>query len=343
MNAFISDVEFFLPERIITNEQLCEQFPEWSPDKILLKTGISERHIAGEDECASDLAIQAATKIFESGICNPENIDFILYCTQSADYYLPTTACIIQEKLGIPNNAGALDFNLGCSGYIYGLGMAKGMIESNQARMVLLLTGETYSKYMHPKDRSVRTLFGDAGTATIIQSHNSPEICGPGYLDHFVYGTDGTGAENLIVKSGGARQRCGSNQMIEKDEFGNIHTDENLYMNGPEILNFTLQTIPKCMHKILSMANLNIEDIDLFVFHQANAFILENIRRMVKIPREKFWVAMRNCGNTTSSSIPIALHKAGMDGKLHKGNKILLLGFGVGYSWGGCIVEWGGN
>ncbi len=170
MKAAIRAIEYYLPEKAVTTEQLSAEFPEWSVQKIDEKTGIQVRRIAGEDECSSDLGVAAAQKLFESGACAAHDIDYVLFCTQSPDYFLPTTACLIQDRLGIPTSAGALDFNLGCSGFVYGLGLAQGLIESGQAANVLLLTAETYSKFIHPRDRSVRTIFGDAAAATLVSA-----------------------------------------------------------------------------------------------------------------------------------------------------------------------------
>src|ERR1035438_5516142 len=201
MRAAISDIEYYLPEYVLTTEVLSQEFPEWSVAKIDEKTGIRQRHIAAPTECASDLAVRAAEKLFQSGACDPGDIDYLLLCTQSPDYFLPTTACLVQDRLGIPTSAGALDFNLGCSGYIYGLGLAQGLIASRQASMVLLITAETYSKFIHVGDRSVRTIFGDAGAATLLVAREAEaSLIGP-----FVYGTDGSGGPNLIVPTGGMR------------------------------------------------------------------------------------------------------------------------------------------
>src|ERR1039458_9298547 len=189
MQASISAIEYYLPGNTVSTEDLSAQVPEGSVAKMDEKPGIRNRHIAAPDECSSDLAVAAARQLFASGACRPEDIDFILLCTQSPDYFLPTTACLIQDRLGIPTTAGALDFNLGCSGFIYGLGLAQGLIASGQASKVLLLTAETYSKFMNPSDRSVRTIFGDAGAATLLESRGEEHpLIGP-----FVYGTDGSG------------------------------------------------------------------------------------------------------------------------------------------------------
>ena len=202
MQAALSAIEYYLPEKTLSTADLSAEFPEWSVEKIDEKTGIRERHIAAPDECASDLAVAAARKLFASSACQPDAVDYLLFCTQSPDYFLPTTACLIQDRLGLPKTAGALDFNLGCSGFIYGLGLAQGLIASGQASNVLLLTAETYSKFLNPRDRSVRTIFGDAAAATLLTAEDSPNaLIGP-----FVYGTDGSGGPNLIVPTGGTRR-----------------------------------------------------------------------------------------------------------------------------------------
>lgn len=339
MQAFVKSIEYYLPENILTNSMLATEFPDWSVDKIQEKTGIEIRHIVTGQECASDIGVRAAEKLFASGICCREEIDYLLFCTQSPDYFLPTTACIIQDRLGLPKTAGALDFNLGCSGYIYGIGLAKGLIESGQARNVLLITAETYSKHIHPGDKSVRTLFGDAATATLIQRDFSEEMnpaIGP-----FVYGTDGSGASNLIVPTGGLRAaRTPASAQVEEDEHGNLRSQDNLYMNGSEIFTFTLNTIPKTLKELLSKSGKSMEEIDLFVFHQANKFMLDYLRKKVKVPEEKFYMSFKNYGNTVSSTIPIALKDAQTEGKLKSGDLVMLVGFGVGYSWGATLVRW---
>jgi 3-oxoacyl-[acyl-carrier-protein] synthase-3 len=322
-----------------TNEDLARDFPEWTPAKILEKTGIAERRLAAADQCSSDLAVEAAEKLFQSGACQRSEVDYLLLCTQSPDYFLPSTACLLQDRLGIPQTAGALDFNLGCSGYVYGLGLAKGLIETGQARKIVLITAETYSKFMHPSDKSVRPLFGDAAAATLISAHDfsGGELIGP-----FVFGTDGRGAENLIVRRGGMRDWARD----QEDPGGGQRNSTGagtLYMNGPEIFNFTLRVVPATVSRLLSLAGKGFNDIDLFVFHQANQFMLEHLRKKLMIPQEKFYVGLRQCGNTVSSTIPIALNCAVAEGRLRNGQVAMLLGFGVGYSWGGTLIRWMSN
>lgn len=335
--ATISAIEYALPEGKLTNDALAAQFPEWSVEKIREKTGIATRGIVAPDQCASDLGVMAAQKLFDSGIVRADEIDYVLFCTQSPDYFLPTTACILQDRLGIPTNSGALDFNLGCSGFVYGLGIAKGLIETDQAKRVLLITADTYSKHIHESDKSVRTLFGDGAAATLLSGIDSPSaIIGP-----FVYGTDGSGYQNLIVPTGGMRRsRTAESAREFQDASGNCRSADNLYMDGSEIFNFTLTAVPRAVNELLRRTSMSIGEIDLFVFHQANGFMLEHLRKKLQLPLEKFFTSFQDYGNTVSSTIPIALKDAMDQGKIKSGDRVVLVGFGVGYSWGATLVQW---
>ena len=338
MRAAIKGIEYYLPESVVSTENLAHEFPEWSVEKIEEKTGISERHIAGPAQCSSDLGVLAAERLFASGLCKPADVDYLLFCTQSPDYFLPTTACLMQNRLGVPTKSGAIDINLGCSGFVYGLGLAKGLIETGQAASVLLITAETYSKFMNPRDKSVRTIFGDAGAATLIQGvdESTAEPIGP-----FVYGTDGRGGDNLIVRTGGMRrQRSAESAVAREEESGNARSDDDLYMDGGEIFNFTLTEIPKCVARLLEQTGKSIETVDLFVFHQANRYMLEYLRKKMRIPEGKFYIGMQHCGNTVSSSIPIALKQAAVKGCLRSGATVAIVGFGVGYSWAAALARW---
>jgi len=332
-NIGIKAIEYFFPTKMLTNEELAKIYPDWTADKILLKTGIARRHIVSENECASDLAEKAARKLFSSGIISPDEIDFILLATQSPDYFLPTTACILQDKLGIPQSSGALDFNLGCSAYIYGLAMAKSLVKTGIAKKILLLTAETYSKYIHPMDKSNRTIFGDAASATL--------ICEGGHeIGEFDLGTDGSGKDYLIVPAGASRLAVSEETSKEIEDNGSVRTQNNLYMNGPEVFNFTIRVVPQSIKNILNKHNLDLADIDLFVFHQANKFMLDYLRKKMKISEDKFYMDIEDIGNTVSATIPIALKRAEEKGRLKKGDKVLIIGFGVGLSWGSTILTW---
>lgn len=337
MTVKIESIEYILPEGVLTNEDLSKEFPKWSVEKIFDKTGIKKRHIVSKEEFASDLALKAAEKLFSVNGIKREEIDYLLYCTQSPDYYLPSTACILQTQLGLSNSMGAFDFNLGCSGFVYGLGLAKALIETNQASKVLLITSETYTKYIHPGDRSVRTLFGDAAAATLLCGEAGGDVkIGP-----FVYGTDGSGAGNLIVPAGGLRKPISKETGLERtDSEGILRSENNLYMNGAEVFSFSLQRVPEAVKAILLKAGMTDENVDLYIFHQANKFMLDYLRKKCHIPENKFFMNFQEIGNTVSSTIPIALKDAESGGALKKGMNVVLVGFGVGYSWAACIVKW---
>jgi 3-oxoacyl-[acyl-carrier-protein] synthase III len=334
--AAIKAVSSYLPAGELTNEQLAEEFGDLEPAVILERTGIRVRRIAGAEEYASDLGVAAAHHLFEEGAAKPEEIDFLLFCTQSPDYLLPATACIVQERLGLRTDCGAIDFNQGCSGYVYGLSLAKSLVETEVAQRVLLITADTYSKYINARDRSVRTLFGDGASATLISASESDvNLIGP-----FIFGTDGRGAERLIVPAGGLRRPVNEEAMMEsEDEQGNWRSARNLYMNGPEIFNFTLRTVPQVMGELLEKCGLSLEEIDYVIPHQANKFMLERLQRRLKIPSEKFHVELEATGNTVSSTIPIALESARREGRIKAGDTVALIGFGVGYSWAATLVR----
>ncbi len=334
--AALSAIKSFLPENKLTNEQLAEQFGDWHASQILSKTGVAVRGLAGPDECASDLGIKAAERLFESGACTPDEIDFLIFCTQSPDYFTPTTACVMQNALGLPTSCGAVDINQGCSGYIYGLALAKSLVEAGTARTVLLVTADTYMKFINPRDRSLLTLFGDGAATTLIRAVESErELIGP-----FVLGSDGRGANQIIVKAGGLRRRVSAETSVEReDSAGNWRSDENLFMDGADVFSFALRTVPPTLQQLLEKAGIKLEEIDFIVPHQANKFVLERLRAKLKFPAEKFWIDMEDSGNTVSSTIPIALEKALGQGKIKSGDRVALVGFGVGYSWGATLVE----
>lgn len=329
--AFIKALSYYLPERVVTNEELVKEFPEWSVEKVAEKVGVDSRHVAAEGETAGDLAEKAAMQLFSEYDVSPAEIDFVIFCTQSPDYFLPSTACLLQDRLGIPTSAGAFDYNLGCSGCIYGMAMAKGLIAAGIAKNVLLLTAETYNKYLHPKDKSNRSIFGDGAAACLVSTS------GFGEIGEFVLGTDGSRANNLIVKTGAARQKKSTGKYVE-DEDDHIWYDDYLYMNGSAIFNFTLEAVPAMMEGILVKNSLNLNEIDYYVFHQANKFMLNTIRKVCGIPRDKFYVNLSTTGNTVSSTVLIGL-KDCIDRKIiNSGDKVMVTGFGVGLSWGGTIL-----
>ncbi len=329
--AFIKGISYYLPERIVTNEELVKEFPEWSVDKVAQKVGVETRHLAEKNETAGDLAEKAALKLFEEYGVRPLEIDFVMLCTQSPDYFLPSTACVLQDRLGIPTSAGALDYNLGCSGCVYGMAMAKGLIAVGIAKNVLLLTAETYQKYLHPLDKSNRSIFGDGAAACLISSEGFAEI------GEFSLGTDGSGANNLIVKTGAARHKGMTGKFVEDDE-GHVWYDDYLYMNGGAIFNFTLDAVPAMMKDILVKNKLEKDEIDYYVFHQANKFMLNTIRKVCVLPKDNFYVNLVDTGNTVSSTVLIGLKDCLEKGTIKPGDKVMISGFGVGLSWGGTVL-----
>lgn len=332
MKAYIKGISYYLPEKVMTNEELVKDFPEWSVDKVAKKVGIKSRHIAAKDETAGDMAEKAARQLFEEYDINPKDIDFVLLCTQSPDYHLPSTACILQDRLGIPTSAGAFDYDLGCSGCIYGMAIAKGFIYAGIARNILLLTSETYNKYIHPKDKGNRSIFGDGAAACLISTEGIAEI------GEFSLGTDGSGANTLIVKSGCSRNPNNMND-DNIDEDGHIKSSDNLYMDGNAIFNFTLDSVPSLMKDVLAKNNLDKDDIDYYVFHQANKFMLSTIRKVCLLPKDKFYINLEETGNTVSSTVLIGLKDCIDNNVINKGQKVMIAGFGVGLSWGGTILK----
>ena len=333
--AHILGTSYHLPSGKLTNDQLSKEFADWSAEKIAAKTGITERGITGEDEFSSTLAIRAAQRLLSELEMNAERADYLIMCTQSPDFYLPTTASLVHHGLGMRKDSGATDINLGCSGFVYGLSLAKGLIESGQVASVLLVTADTYSKFLNPQDRGVRTVFGDGASATLIESGAAKPA-----LEAFEFGSDGSGAANLIVPNGGLRSGEIFAPLSSTAERGLESSGYDLYMDGPAIFSFTLDVVPKTVEKVLGKAGLTLEQIDLFVFHQANKFMLDHLREKLGIPEEKFFVDLATKGNTVSSTIPIALNEAIRQGALLPGMTVMVVGFGVGLSWGGGIIRW---
>jgi 3-oxoacyl-[acyl-carrier-protein] synthase III len=323
--ASIGPIAIHLPDAVEDNDHLKAQFPKWDMDLIQQKTGIRARHIAGPDECASDLGVAAAEKLFKQFNVDRQSIDFLLFCTQTPDYPLPTTACLMQERLGLPTSIGALDFNLGCSGFVYGLSLADGLIRSGAARRILFVTAETYSKYIHPTDRSLRTIFGDGAAATLIEASPEPS------LGAFVFGTDGRGADALMVTEGGARPADAAIQPRKRKRW-----PSSLFMDGPELVKFTLDVVPPLVDRVLADARWTRDDVDVYLMHQATTFMLDHLRTRLDLDIEQLPEALEDCGNTVSSTLPLLIRDLRCSGRLRPGKQTLLVGFGVGFSWAGC-------
>jgi 3-oxoacyl-[acyl-carrier-protein] synthase III len=332
--AYIEAIEYYIPSRTVTNADLADFHPEWQMDQVELKTGVESRQWCGPDETALDLAEGACGKLFDRTDFDKTQIDAILFCTQSPDHIMPPNACLLQHRLGLRKTVAAFDYTLACSGFIYGLYLARALVLSGSAQHVLLVTSETYSKWIHPDDRGPATLFGDGAAAALISS--GKDGVGP-----FRLGTDGSGAACFMIPAGGARlPRSSSTAHLDVDRFGNRRSKENLYMNGPAVLDFVKKEIPSFVRGLLAETGLTLDDIDLVIFHQASQLTLDFLKSALKIPEGKTFNNLLKKGNTVSASIPIALCEAEQLSILRPQMRVLLVGFGVGLSWGGCIINW---
>lgn len=319
MKVAINAIEYYLPKNTEDGSCLKIENPDWRIEDIEVKTGIKIRHISAPEQTATDMAALAARKLLDSKV-NAEDIDFLILVTQSPDYVLPTSACILQDRLALKKSCIAFDINLGCSGFVYGLAIGGALIEAGLAKGGLLICSDTYTKYIDKHDRTCRPLFSDAAAAAHLISSNH-ELLGP-----FEMGTDGSGFNNLIVPFSGSRDLSSN--------------ERKLSMAGANVFMFTMDMVPKCIIALLEKAELKKEDIDLFVFHQASKLVIDNIIRRLDLPEEKIFVNYSNIGNTVSASIPIALSDAVKAKRLTHGDQVMLVGFGVGYSWGGCLIRW---
>lgn len=334
MKAEIAAIEYALPARCVTNDELDQLHPDWSIHEVAKRTGVLTRFICGQDETALDLAVEACEKLFQSEIVAPKDVGAIIVCTQSPDYIMPPNATLLQHRLGLPLSVAAFDYSLACSGFIYGLFLAKALIESQSLDNILLVTAEAYSKIIHPGDRGTMALFGDGAAVTLLRQGSK----GVGGL---VLGTDGSGGDRFIVPAGGSRIPRSSETCVEMlNAMGNVRTQENIHMDGPAVMTFVKQRIPGCVTDLLNQTGYTQDDISLFIFHQGSAMALAYLENALNIPKEKTYRNLARVGNTVSASIPIAVRDAQLEGLIVPGSRVLLTGFGVGFSWGACIVEW---
>lgn len=333
--ADIRAIAYALPERVVTNDMLSAENPTWDMRRVMSRTGVATRHIAGPEETAYDLACCACDLLLTD---HPElrgRIDAILFCTQSEDYLLPANSTLLHRYLDLPDEVFAIDYNLACSGYIYGLALAQSLIAGGIARDVLLVTADTYSKYIHPGDRAARTLFGDGAAATWISSSDS----GRGVID-VICATSGKDHKMFIIPAGGCRlPRSAETSQARADITGSIRSLENIHMDGSAVLSFVESRVPRQVMAILERNGITMDEIDLVIFHQASKVTLDSLCRLLDVPSEKAFTNLRDVGNTVSASIPIAIRDAMDQGRLRPGNRVLLSGFGVGMSWATAILQ----
>jgi len=335
LKAIIKAISYVLPKDSLTHEELCERFGADVMKKIASVTGIKNRRRASTDVCASDMAYEAARLLFEKTKINKNEIDLLIMATQTPDYLMPTTACILQDRLALKKSCAAFDINLGCSQYVYALSCANAYLKSSMAKKVLILTGDTVTRTIHPLDKSSVTIFGDGATATLLELSDSN-----GLID-FDFGTDGSSHKDLIIPALGFRHKKSNDDFLEiKDVNGNIRTNYNMYINGIGIFSFANKIIPQSINNLLEKNSLKISDIDLFIFHQAGEKIIRHSAKKLNIPEEKLHFKMSDIGNCGGSSIGIALADASIKDRLKVGQKIVFSAFGVGLSWSSVLLEW---
>lgn len=328
MGCKIQNIEFVLGSKKISNLDLHNLNPSYNFDKFEKKVGINYRYNEINGNVIT-LAKKSINKLLNKIEIDKSEIDYLIFCTQSPEYLIPTNACVLQNECGLSTNTGAVDINLGCSGYTYGLSLAKALIESNQADNVLLVTSETYSRYINKKDLVNRLIFSDASTSSLISRSESNDI------GLFQFGTDGSGFDKLIVKNNYFTKQL--NPDTKSYGNNNYYTDNDLFMNGPEVFNFTLKQVPNLIKNVLLKNNKEINEIDKIVLHQANKFLLKAIAKKSTIDFEKFFINLESYGNTVSNTIPIALKEFSKNIEDYK--SVLLGGFGVGLSWSGCVIN----
>jgi 3-oxoacyl-[acyl-carrier-protein] synthase III len=334
MNTQITHIDYYLPEKILTNAELHEGNPAWDMKLVAERAGVLERHIAADGETALDLAVRACQQLFTKNPGLKEQAQAVIFCTQSEDYIMPPNSCLMHKHLALGENVFAFDINSACSGYVHGLALARGIIHSGLVNNVLLINADTYSKYIHPQDRSARVLFGDGAAASWIEGTKDR-----GIVD-MVCATSGKDFDKFIIPAGGCRiPRSAETARLVTNSSGNIRTDEHIHMDGLGVLGFVNSKVPPQVRAILEKNKLTTNDIDLFVFHQASKMVLDSLTRLLKLDPQKVFSNIAATGNTVSASIPIALKQAQEAGRIQPGDRVLISGFGVGLSWATAIID----
>jgi 3-oxoacyl-[acyl-carrier-protein] synthase-3 len=336
MTATIRHISYALPAKTLPNDDLARENPNWDMSTVVERAGVVSRRITASDETALDLSVRACDALIEESGLELASVDAIVYCTQSADYVMPGNAHLLHRHLGLGDRVLAFDYSLACSGYIYGLAFADSFIKSGLASEVLLVTADTYSKHIHPKDRSARVLFGDGAAASYISAdeHDGATIAA---VD---LGSHGLDFEKFYIPAGGMRRRPSEETKLETtDRHGNVRTAEHIHMDGLGVWAWVNSTVPAHVTGFLAGQSLTPADIDLYVFHQASKMTLDSVAKALEIPSDKMYVEMSEVGNLVSSSIPVALRMALDQGRAGPGDRVLLCGFGVGFSYGSALVQ----
>ncbi len=334
VRARIAGIDYALPERALRNDELSAAHPAWKLEEVAKRTGVLERRIASAEQTALDLGEVASRQLLDRLGVPPSEVEALVFCTQTPDHLMPPNACLLQSRLGLSMSTIAFDITLACSGFVYGLMIAKSLIESGGSRNVLLVTGDTYSRLINPGDRATVSLFGDGAAATYIRRDQVG-------LEAFALGTDGSRASCFIVPAGGARLPYSNETSASQlDRSGNVRTLENIHMDGQAILAFVKREVPDSVSSLLERTGTRRDAIDLVILHQASQTATEYLQQALEIPAARFFSNIARVGNTVSASIPIALRDAEIAGALLPGATVLVVGFGVGLSWGSGLLTW---
>lgn len=308
----------YLPVKIVHNDDFIDKHSDWNSKRVLEQTGVELRHYAGENETTATIGYQALKNLVDTYHIDINSIDFLICVTETPDNILPATAYKIHQLANLPKTCGAYDINHGCAGFTYGLMTAYNFIKAGTAKNIVLITVDTLSQFMEHSEKAIQTLIGDGAAACFIDKNVCDNIM------NFIYGTDSAGYDRVIVK--------------HKDD--NSELPLYLHMDGMDVFSFAMHNIQHIINEILEVNKLTLDDIDMVIVHQANKMILEFIKRRLKLSDDRFYINMRYTGNTSSPTIPLAIHDLYVNNKLKTNQNILLLGFGVGYSWCGTIMKW---
>lgn len=320
-----------VPPKIVYNKDLISIMSEEEVDKMISSVGIHERRICDRDVTASDLCYEAAKKLMADNNIEPESIDMLLFMSQTADYQSPATACILQNRLGLSKDCAAMDLSLACSGFVYGLSAAMAYASMPGINRVLLLDGETFSKVVNPKDKVNVPLYGDAGTATLVEKGDFPSST-------FILHTDGSGEDAVKIPAGIRNGITEESCKVTERENGNFRSDLEVYMDGMAVFNFAIRVVPKGVKEMMSETGECLENIDWLVFHQSNKFMTDFFIKKLKFDPEKVPYCIGRFGNTSSASVPLTIVSELKD-RLKDGDKVVMCGFGAGLSWGTVFMQ----
>ena len=331
----IQSISSVLPKEVVSLAEFSAMYGEKTAEKICKATGIQAVRCAPADKTSADYCMEAARHIFASGVISPKEIDGLVFVSETPDYVIPHTSAALQEKLGLPNQLIAYDINYGCAGYVYGLFQASLLIETGYCRHVLLCVGDTETRFIHPRDKALRMVIGDAGSATLVSATDEERL-----PSGFSFHTDGSGADALMIPAGGCRtpRVAGVTDVCEEDGAGNARSQENLYMDGMRVMAYILKGVRPTMRSVLQSLDLDENKVDLYAVHQANAFIVKKIAKLLHVETQRVPFAAEHVGNTSCASIPVMLCNA-YSGKHEILRRVMVCGFGTGFSCAAGMVD----